>query len=93
MVPGSVKHSFDHFRGYRLVFYRPIVANPTFRASRLQEERLKPTEIAYDRPSPRLKPFLSKNFGLQDCVDQPNRFMVFKEYFGELSPMHSKLAG
>ncbi|CAN0413931.1 unnamed protein product, partial [Ectocarpus sp. 13 AM-2016] len=46
-----------------------------------QEEGLTPTEIAYDRPSPKLKPFLGKHFGLHNCLDQPNRFMVFKEHF------------
>ncbi|CAM9761924.1 unnamed protein product [Scytosiphon promiscuus] len=49
--------------------------------SALKEERLSPTEIAYDRPSPKLKPFLAKHFGLQNCLDQPNRFMVFAEHF------------
>ncbi|CAM9277673.1 unnamed protein product [Hapterophycus canaliculatus] len=50
--------------------------------SALKEERLTPTEIAYDRPSPKLKPFLAKHFGLHNCLDQPNRFMVFTEHFG-----------
>ncbi|CAM9675004.1 unnamed protein product [Ectocarpus sp. 12 AP-2014] len=49
--------------------------------SALKEEGLTPTEIAYDRPSPKLKPFLGKHFGLHNCLDQPNRFMVFKEHF------------
>ena len=48
----------------------------------LQTEESTPTEIAYDRPSPELKSFLRKHFGLDNCVDQPNRFMVFKGFFG-----------
>lgn len=46
-----------------------------------QREGVAPTDIAYDRPSPKLKPFLRRHFGLSNCLDQPNRFMVFKEYF------------
>ncbi|CAN0058404.1 unnamed protein product, partial [Ascophyllum nodosum] len=48
----------------------------------LKTEESTPTEIAYDRPSPELKSFLRKHFGLDNCVDQPNRFMVFKVFFG-----------
>eukprot|EP00903_Cladosiphon_okamuranus_P007753 g7511.t1 len=51
----------------------------------LKEEGLTPTGIAYDKPSPKLKPFLSKHFGLHNCLDQPNRFMVFKEHFGGIA--------
>ncbi|CAM9405407.1 unnamed protein product, partial [Laminaria digitata] len=58
----------------------------------LQREGVAPTEIAYDRPSPKLKPFLRRHFGLTNCLDQPNRFMVFKEYFSGAAA-RSKQAG
>lgn len=40
-----------------------------------------PAGIAYDRPSVKLMAFLKRHFGLRGYTDQPNRFMVFKEYF------------
>ncbi|CAM9699086.1 unnamed protein product [Ectocarpus sp. 4 AP-2014] len=61
--------------------------------SALKEEGLTPTEIAYDRPSPKLKPFLGKHFGLHNCLDQPNRFMVFKEHFEGAAKRSEQQAG
>ncbi|CAM9598802.1 unnamed protein product, partial [Discosporangium mesarthrocarpum] len=46
-----------------------------------QRERVRPWELAYDRPSTMLRPFLARHFGLHRGIDQPNRFMVFEEYF------------
>lgn len=46
-----------------------------------QEEGVTPTGIAYDRPSSKLRAFLARHFGLRSPLDQPNRFMVFREYF------------
>ncbi|CAM9210053.1 unnamed protein product [Sphacelaria rigidula] len=51
-------------------------------SSALKSEGVNPTEIAYDRPSPKLPLFLSKHLRLENGLDQPNRFMVFKEFFG-----------
>ena len=36
-----------------------------------------PKDLAYDRPSPKLLPFLRKHFGLIDFFQQPNRYVVF----------------
>ena len=37
--------------------------------------------LAYDRPSPRLLPFLAKHFGLKNYERQHNHFVLFDEYF------------
>ncbi len=39
-------------------------------------EKINPSEIAYDRPSKMLRPFLERNLGLVGGIDMPNRFMV-----------------
>lgn len=38
-------------------------------------------QLAYDRPSPKLMPFLAKHYGLRDFVKQNNNFVVFSKYF------------
>ena len=38
--------------------------------------------FAYDRPSPKMLPFLRKHYGLGAFVEQPNNFVVFDSYFG-----------
>ncbi|OQR90508.1 hypothetical protein ACHHYP_05462 [Achlya hypogyna] len=38
-------------------------------------------EIAYDRPSLKLYPFLAKHYGLTSYVPQANHFVVFDEFF------------
>ncbi|KAL4168145.1 hypothetical protein KRP22_011548 [Phytophthora ramorum] len=47
----------------------------------LQEERVAPAQLAYDRPSPKLFAFLKKHAGLTEYFPQPNRFVVFDAYF------------
>ncbi|CEG41851.1 alpha-tubulin n-acetyltransferase [Plasmopara halstedii] len=47
----------------------------------LQKERVSPAQLAYDRPSPLLFAFLNKHAGLTNYVLQPNRFVIFNEYF------------
>ncbi|KAG8461462.1 hypothetical protein KFE25_001066 [Diacronema lutheri] len=37
--------------------------------------------IAYDRPSPKLRAFLAKHFGLRAEVPQTNNFVVFEPFF------------
>ena len=43
----------------------------------LDGEKVKGENIAYDRPSDKLEPFLSKHFGLDSGVLQPNRYLIF----------------
>ncbi len=43
-------------------------------------EKIHHSEIAYDRPSKMLRPFLERNFGLVGGIDMPNRFMVSRHY-------------
>ena len=47
----------------------------------LKFEKKIPTELAYDRPSPKLLSFLRKYFGLNDFVEQNNNYVVFDEFF------------
>ncbi|OWZ16865.1 Alpha-tubulin N-acetyltransferase [Phytophthora megakarya] len=47
----------------------------------LHQENIAPAQLAYDRPSPKLFAFLKKHAGLTDHFPQPNRFVVFDEYF------------
>lgn len=47
----------------------------------LNNERVAPEKLAYDRPSPKLIGFLRKYFGLSDFVPQSNNFVVFQQYF------------
>ncbi|KAG0086742.1 Alpha-tubulin N-acetyltransferase 1 [Podila epicladia] len=43
-------------------------------------ESIEPNQIAYDRPSPKLYQFLSKHFGLDRHLPQPNQFAIFEGY-------------
>ena len=47
----------------------------------LKFEKKIPTELAYDKPSPKLLSFLKKYFGLCDFIQQSNNYMVFDEFF------------
>jgi hypothetical protein len=47
----------------------------------LENEKVEPRLLAYDRPSPKLLNFLSKYYGLNDFTPQNNNFVVFKDYF------------
>ncbi|OQR99602.1 hypothetical protein THRCLA_06444 [Thraustotheca clavata] len=47
----------------------------------LDSEKQQARNLAFDRPSPKLYPFLNKHFGLVDYVPQSNRFVVFDAYF------------
>ncbi|KAF9914295.1 Alpha-tubulin N-acetyltransferase 1 [Lobosporangium transversale] len=46
----------------------------------LKVEDIEPTQIAYDRPSPKLFRFLSKHFQLQRHLPQPNMFAIFEGF-------------
>ena len=51
----------------------------------LKFEKKIPTELAYDRPSPKLLSFLRKYFGLTDFIQQNNNYVVFDEFFTLIS--------
>ena len=42
-----------------------------------------PVKIAYDRPSPKLKQFMQKNFNLFNLDLQPNKFAIFEGFLWE----------
>ncbi|GJJ69400.1 alpha-tubulin N-acetyltransferase 1 [Entomortierella parvispora] len=46
----------------------------------LKVEEIKPNQIAYDRPSPKLYQFLSKYFQLDRHLPQPNQFAIFEGF-------------
>eukprot|EP00425_Heterocapsa_triquetra_P033031 CAMPEP_0195119592 /NCGR_PEP_ID=MMETSP0448-20130528/119837_1 /TAXON_ID=66468 /ORGANISM="Heterocapsa triquestra, Strain CCMP 448" /LENGTH=208 /DNA_ID=CAMNT_0040156939 /DNA_START=37 /DNA_END=660 /DNA_ORIENTATION=+ len=47
----------------------------------LEEERVRPEHLAYDRPSSKFLGFLGKHFGLTQYRPQNNSFVVFDEYW------------
>ena len=47
----------------------------------LTTEGIEPRKLAYDRPSPKLKAFLSKYYNLKNFVQQNNNYVVFDDYF------------
>merc|ERR1719271_738484 len=47
----------------------------------LEHEDATPTQLAYDRPSPKLLGFLRKHFGLSRYQPQNNNFVIFDEYY------------
>ncbi|KAG0043400.1 Alpha-tubulin N-acetyltransferase 1 [Gryganskiella cystojenkinii] len=46
----------------------------------IKVEEIQPTQIAYDRPSPKLYQFLSKYFQLDRHLPQPNQFAIFEGF-------------
>ncbi|KAF9343491.1 Alpha-tubulin N-acetyltransferase 1, partial [Mortierella sp. NVP85] len=46
----------------------------------LKVEQMDPTQIAYDRPSPKLFGFLNKHFQLNRHLPQPNLFAIFEGF-------------
>jgi len=46
-------------------------------------ERRDAKSLAYDRPSPKMLPFLKRHFGLADYVEQPNNFVIYDSFFGK----------
>eukprot|EP00405_Crypthecodinium_cohnii_P039522 CAMPEP_0206535354 /NCGR_PEP_ID=MMETSP0325_2-20121206/6086_1 /ASSEMBLY_ACC=CAM_ASM_000347 /TAXON_ID=2866 /ORGANISM="Crypthecodinium cohnii, Strain Seligo" /LENGTH=297 /DNA_ID=CAMNT_0054032323 /DNA_START=47 /DNA_END=941 /DNA_ORIENTATION=- len=51
----------------------------------LRREGVRPSQMAYDRPSPKFLGFLGKHFSLRRFVPQNNNFVVFDDYFSEMS--------
>ena len=50
----------------------------------LEDEKIEPKNLAYDRPSHKFLSFLNKHFGLWDYYPQNNNFVVFNQYFEKL---------
>ncbi len=48
-------------------------------------EGVEPRKLGYDRPSPKLRGFLSKHYRLKNYVPQNNNYVVFDDYFSESS--------
>ncbi|KAG0244150.1 Alpha-tubulin N-acetyltransferase 1 [Mortierella sp. GBA43] len=46
----------------------------------IKVEGIDPTQIAYDRPSPKLFRFLNKYFGLKRHLPQPNMYAIFEGF-------------
>jgi alpha-tubulin N-acetyltransferase 1 len=51
----------------------------------LEDEKIEPKMLAYDRPSHKFLSFLRKHFNLYDYFPQSNNFVVFNEYFEKLN--------
>lgn len=47
----------------------------------LDNEKIEPYKMGYDRPSEKLLSFLKKHYGLEHYVPQVNNFVVFNSYF------------
>jgi alpha-tubulin N-acetyltransferase 1 len=47
----------------------------------LNNEKVKPENLGYDKPSNKFLNFLEKHYNLTDYVPQNNNFVVFKNYF------------
>lgn len=47
----------------------------------LEIEKIVPSKIAYDRPSPKLIKFLDKHYGLKHFINQNNNYVIFDDYF------------
>ena len=47
----------------------------------LFHEQAQAKKLAYDRPSPKLRAFLSKHYYLKNFVPQNNNYVVYDEYF------------
>ena len=51
----------------------------------LQIHNLQPSQVAIDRPSHKFLSFLKKHYGLQNSIAQPNKFLVFDQFFRDLN--------
>ena len=58
----------------------------------LHNEGVRPHEIGYDRPSPKLLGFLRKHYNLSSYEPQTNNFVVFKSYFDKSGPTSTSRA-
>ena len=54
----------------------------------LHKENVHPAKCAYDRPSTKLLGFLSKHFGLRNYIPQNNNYVVYQQYWQEMSTIY-----
>ena len=47
----------------------------------LNDMKVTPEMLAYDKPSPKLLGFLKKHYKLSDYMPQSHNFVVFEQYF------------
>lgn len=40
-----------------------------------------PSHLAFDKPSPKMLPFLAKHYAMVGGGDQPNKFAVFEGFY------------
>ncbi|XP_028394608.1 alpha-tubulin N-acetyltransferase-like [Dendronephthya gigantea] len=51
----------------------------------LKIHNLQPSQVAIDRPSHKFLSFLKKHYGLQNSISQPNKFVVFDQFFRDMN--------
>lgn len=51
----------------------------------LEDEKIEPFMLAYDRPSHKYLSFLRKHFNLYNYTPQSNNFVIFNEYFEKIN--------
>ncbi|XP_046845376.1 alpha-tubulin N-acetyltransferase-like isoform X1 [Xenia sp. Carnegie-2017] len=51
----------------------------------LKIHNLQPFHVAIDRPSHKFLSFLKKHYGLYNAISQPNKFLVFDQFFRDMS--------
>ena len=61
-------------------YYRTHNACPPMDSLQLQS-KLVPCQCAYDRPSNKLIAFMKKNYGYSSSDLQPNKFMLFDDFW------------
>jgi len=49
----------------------------------LENEKIKPNKLAYDRPSPKLLAFLRKHYDLSSYIPQNNNFVIYNAFWDE----------
>lgn len=50
-----------------------------------QHEKVKPPQLAIDRPSLKFSSFLKKHYGLSHSIPQTNNFVIFEGFFSNQS--------
>ena len=71
------------YRSFKLmpsVIFVPLIALFIHSNFFVQLTCTEPVKIAYDRPSPKLRQFMQKNFNLLNLDLQPNKFAIFEGF-------------
>ena len=56
----------------------------------LSREKIEPKKMGFDRPSQKFLNFLNKYYGLNNYVPQNNNYVVFKDYFKDVTMKRDK---